>query len=169
MTTKITDPLPPPWSVPNAPLDIMFATMTPDMVRAKARELALSGAHEYQKLFEAAVRALGPDSPEAGHASSYAHCKARIDSDRAATTMHFEGSVFREQGYFISSCGWVGSKQEYIRVPTVGLLQTEPTMSDVFAAHEAATAEFIKRCDAYKVAEDARRAAASTSAPPASA
>lgn len=156
--TKDTDPLLPPYLVPNAALDIRFARMTPDEIRAAVRTDAELGRHKYEDLFAAAVRALGPTSPEALSARpQYGRALLEVQqSSGPYVTTDMRGGF--GNGYHISSRCIVGTTVEFVRVPEVGTMPECPSNADVYAAHEAAVLRFAEMAEKWKAAEAAKEA-----------
>ena len=139
---KSTAPLLPPWCVPNAPIDLKMAMMTPDQIRAFVREEAAAGRGAYVDLFAAAARALGPDSPEGRHVCD----RRRTVIDDPDT--HVDTSVCYDHlagGHFISSHGFVDGGDDFVRNPEQGTRPGKPTIADLAGAHEHAVLEFARR------------------------
>lgn len=155
-------PLPPPWSVPNAPLDLKFALMTPDQIRRFVREEAIAGRFQYEDLYKAAVRALGPESPEAQHPPDRANYHTSIsDEDADAQTYSYS----EQDGWRVTSKSYIwdlpNDRLQFVTSPTH--YADRPTLKDVMAAHAAALPLFSKmRADAAaaKKAREALAAAA---------
>lgn len=70
--------LPHPSTVPNPTIDFRLRGMSPEKIREYVIHEAESGRVDYDALYDAAVRALGPESPEAQAATAmkYAACGA---------------------------------------------------------------------------------------------
>lgn len=134
-------PLLPPHRVPNAPLDLKFSLMTPDQVRRFVREEAIAGRFQYGDLYKAAVRALGPESPEAQaniNPDPYNGRRVvdRIDHRTVTTSSQsLDGSYVQ---YCIESRTYANGDYVTVRVPAADWLDHAPTMDEVIDAHRAA-------------------------------
>jgi hypothetical protein len=134
-------PLPSPYRVPNAPLDLKFALMTPDQIRRFVREETIAGRHKYDDLFKAAVRVLGPESPEAMadvNPEPYDHRRVvdKIGHRWVTTsTLSLDGSYSQ---HCIESSTYAVHSYVTVRVPTTGWLDHAPTLDEVIEAHKAA-------------------------------
>ena len=140
-------PLPPPHRVPNAPLDLKFSLMTPDQIRRFVREEAIAGRYEYKCLYEAAVRALGPESPEA--LANIANCASeRSVCDKIGWRRVWTGSERKADGcgFCIETHAWVdvAVADAVVRFPVTGWLEDTPTMDEIIEAHRAAMPAIVQ-------------------------
>lgn len=169
-------PLPSPYQVPNAPLDLKFALMTPDQIRRFVREEAIAGRHTYSDLFEAAVRALGPGSPEAlANVDPRPYDCSRGVTDalgyRTVTTDSQSNSAARHSQFCIVTRAYAVKGYVTVRVPATGWLDHVPTMDEVIEAHKAAMPIIVQMIADHEEAAAKAKAeqakAAAEKAPPA--
>jgi hypothetical protein len=161
MTDTVSKLLPPPWSVKNARLYFMFARMSPHEIRAYVRAEAEAGRNEYKELFDAAVVALGPTSPEALRSISEPNwCHGRLHQEGGRYADSWIRYDLDKKGYFIESRSIVNVNYsgtfEFVRHPAEGFLEGPPSMVDLATQHEKAVRHF----DALAAEAKARREAA---------
>lgn len=142
-------PLPPPHQVPNAPLDLKFTLMTADQIRRFVREEAIAGRQKYDDLFRAAVRALGPQSPEAlsnVNPHTYEGCSVtdRLDY-RTVTTASQSNRTCEHSQFCIETGTFAVDDYVKVRVPAAGWLAHAPTLDEVIDAHRAAMPVIAQR------------------------
>ena len=170
-------PLPSPYRVPNAPLDLKFALMTPDQIRRFVREEAIAGRHKYKDLFEAAVRALGPQSPEAmvnvDPCTYVRRCVVDRLDHRTVTTASQSNRANEYSQFCIETSTFAEGDFVTVRVPVTGWLDRAPTLDEVFEAHKAAMPAIVQMikdreeaaAEAKAEAEQAKAASESVTAP----
>lgn len=156
-------PLPPPWAVPDAPLDLKFALMTPDQIRRFVRDEAIMGRRTYKDLYSAAVRALGPKSPEAQHPPAHTCHTIISDEDTDVSTY----VVYEQDAWRIVSKSYVWDlpSDRLQFVTSFARYADRPELNDVFVAHRAALPVFSKMRQDAAAAKKAREAEAVTETP----
>lgn len=150
--------------------------MTADQIRRFVREEAIAGRHKYNDLFKAAVRALGPQSPEAlsnvdPHTYERRSVTDRLDH-RTVTTASQSNRTREYSQFCIETSTFAVDDYVKVRVPATDWLDHAPTLDEVIDAHRAAMpiiAQTVKdreeaAAKAFALAEQANGAPAETPA-----